>query len=228
MEQTILNKRIQKFDKINESINEKVYGSDKFLRLSLILVEFRFNYIAPQFFLEKLIETEKEYFETKMKDILSKWVIDQNGMFNSLLDLKLEVNNLLINIKMSLDRIVKILSLFYKGFAASSTFGHINEDGRAKGFMSYVMKHRFEDKLLDLVYENYHQWIKLAVLPRNQVMHYENLIIEFPLDLLNDKMSISYRTNENFKFNIEDLKHYTNNWYVFIDEIFRTLEKNYS
>ncbi len=227
MKQTILNQRIEKFNQINESINRKVYGSDEFLKLSLILVEFRYNYIAPQFFLEKLIKTEEEYFETKMADMMSKGTIDQNSMFNSVLDLKLEVNNLLINIKMSLDRIVKILSIFYKGFASSSTFGHINEDGKAKGFMSYVAKHQSEDKLLNFIFENYHQWIKLAVLPRNQIMHYENLIVEFPMNLENDEISISYRTADNFKFNIKDLKHYTENWYTLIDEIFKILEKNY-
>lgn len=225
MIQTKLNQRIEKFDQINESINRKVYGSDEFLKLSLILVEFRFNYIAPQFFLERLIETEKEYFETKMDDMMLKGVVDQNSMYNSLLDLKLEVNNLLINIKMSLDRIVKILSLFYRGFASSSTFGHINEDGKTKGFMSYVAKHQAEDKLISFIFENYHQWIKFAVLPRNQIMHYENLIIGFPIDLQKNELSISYQPTGNFNFTIEDLKQYTNNWYTLIDEIFKTLEK---
>lgn len=225
MIQTKLNQRIEKFDQINESINRKVYGSDEFLKLSLILVEFRFNYIAPQFFLERLIETEKEYFETKMDDMMLNGVVDQHKMYNSLLDLKLEVNNLLINIKMSLDRIVKILSLFYRGFASSSTFGHINEDGKTKGFMSYVAKHQAEDKLISFIFENYHQWIKFAVLPRNQIMHYENLIIGFPIDLQKNELSISYQTTGNFNFTIEDLKQYTNNWYTLIDEIFKTLEK---
>lgn len=228
MTQTTLNQRIEKFNQINESINQKVYGSDEFLKLSFILVEFRFNYIAPQFFLEKLINTEEEYFETKMADMMSKGIVDHNSMFNSVLDLKLEVNNLLINIKMSLDRIVKILSVFYKGFSPISTFGHINEDGKTKGFMSYVAKHRSEDKLLDFIFENYRQWIKLAVLPRNQIMHYENLIVEFPINLQNDEISISYRTKDNFKFNIKDLKKYSDNWYILIDEIFKTLEKNYN
>lgn len=228
MTQITLNQRIEEFNRINKSINQKVYGSDEFLKLSLILVEFRFNYIAPQFFLERLIETEKEYFETKMNDMMLQGVVDQNSMYNSLLDLKLEVNNLLINIKMSLDRIVKILSLFYRGFASSSTFGHINEDGKTKGFMSYVAKHQSEDKLLGFIFENYHQWIKFAVLSRNQIMHYENLIIEFPINLQNNEVLISYRTTDNFKFNIEDLKRYTDNWYTFINEIFKTLGEKYN
>lgn len=228
MTQTTLNQRIEKFNQINESINRKVYDSDEFLKLSSILVEFRFNYIAPQFFLERLIETEKEYFETKMNDMMLQGVVDQNSMYNSLLDLKLEVNNLLINIKMSLDRIVKILSLFYRGFASSSTFGHINEDGKTKDFMSYVVKHQSQDKLLGFIFENYHQWIKFAVLPRNQIMHYENLIIGFPIDLQSNVMSISYQSADDFKFNIEDLKQYTNNWYTLINEIFKTLEKKYN
>ncbi|WP_312351762.1 hypothetical protein [Empedobacter sp.] len=226
-EEHLMNKRLENYNEINNLIQRKVYGSNKFMKLYEFLIEFRYNYIAPQYFLETLVKSEQKYFSEKMTGIISKGILDENDMYNSQIDLKLEVNNLLINIKMSLDRIVKIAAIFYNGVSPSSTFGHINDDGKSKGFMSYVCQYKSSDKLLELVYTNYMEWIKEAVLPRNQIMHYENLLITFPYNLISDEISISYKTNEGFEFDINDLSNYTEKWFLFIDEIFDIIISTY-
>ena len=94
---------------------------------------------------------------------------------------QIEIQALLLAIKTALDRMVSIFSYYYKGIYPYTTFGRINDDN-SKGFMGIVNTNKTGDDLLLFVKEEYCKWIKIAVEPRDLIVHYNDLAISYKLD----------------------------------------------
>lgn len=86
----------------------------------------------------------------------------------------IHIQNVFVSIKSLLDRIVTILSFFYPGVSIETTFGHITGN-KSKGFMSVVSKGVEKgDLFMKFIYDEYENWIKDVVQPRNTIMHYND------------------------------------------------------
>ena len=144
---------------------------DYYLSLYAILNNIYPTYLAPAYHL-------KNY---------SKIVNDPyaSGLFNNDLRrhkthslFKIEFQEILISIKSLLDRLVKLLSIKYKGIDINSTFGRFDKvKNKGRGLMSYAYQFSDKDEYFKrLVYE-YESWIIKAVLPRDKVVHYNDLPI---------------------------------------------------
>lgn len=89
------------------------------------------------------------------------------------------MQNCLSSIKTGLDRLVKLLSLYYKGISTSSTFGHEKSEGKYTGLLSYAYQQQDNDELLKYILEQYDYWIKDCVASRDTITHYNDLVCAF-------------------------------------------------
>lgn len=144
----------------------------------------------------------------------------------------IELQNCLISIKMGLDRIVKLFSLYYKGFSASTTFGHIDirENGTEKGknFMAYVMSNKDKDELFAFLYNEYNEWIKKCVKPRDAIIHYQDFFSEYTFDSykwIEQPIHINTKNNESIEETRLSIDEYVNRFYKFFEEILKAFLK---
>lgn len=199
--------------------------------ISLWLRSIRPSYIGPAYNFNK-------YIDALIKDIYwddIKYDMQEDDWISSSLreaEIIIELQNCLMLIKMGLDRIVTLFSLYYKGFSPSTTFGHINinEIGTEKGknFMAYVMSNKDKDELFMFLYKEYNGWIKECVRPRDAITHYQDFRslyvydsmtgVEFPIHY-NEKKSESIKE---LCFSIE---RYVNRYYAFFEEILKVFIK---
>lgn len=148
---------------------------------------------------------------------------------------QIEVQSLLISIKMGLDRLVGFLSYYYKGISSHTTFGRQKENGSYRGFMATVQSNKLEDSLCEYIYSQYESWIKVVVEPRDLVIHYNDLGLYYEFDknlgisvpnhfnerLIKDKSDNSTTYNYSYKH----LKQFTDFWIEFIEQVFSELLK---
>lgn len=87
------------------------------------------------------------------------------------------VQNILISIKCLLDRLVSILSFYFNGISLDSTFGRIKKNGKASGLMSIVLTLKETNKYMEFIYDEYFEWIKDIVEPRDIIIHYNDMHI---------------------------------------------------
>lgn len=86
------------------------------------------------------------------------------------------IENVLISIKALLDRMVPVISFYESGISLSTTFGHVDLNTlKSKGFMSHVVRHKDSNDLMKFIYDEYVNWIKKVVEPRNTIIHYNDL-----------------------------------------------------
>lgn len=89
----------------------------------------------------------------------------------------IHVQNIFISIKCLLDRLVAILSFYFSGFSIDTTFGRIKDTKNASGLMSSVIKMKDVHGYMNFVYDEYHDWIKEIVEPRDTIIHYNDMDI---------------------------------------------------
>ncbi len=181
--------------------------------------DFRISYLSPAYHFNKLERVINEYFEKDLPDLMNKGVIDENDMSFSSLKMQLELNALLIALKTALDRLVFFISKSHRSVMPSSTFGRISEEGKGKGMMSEVLKRKDTDELMKLIYENYNDWISRAVKPRDTVIHYDNLFIDFRVNE-NQKYSPVFSKPEKLikGYEMSDLKEFVDKWMTFSND----------
>lgn len=110
--------------------------------------------------------------------------------------LRIEFQQTLISIKALLDRIVRIIGVKYKGVGSESTFGHFDkETKKGKGFMNFIYHYPDNELFFSHIKNEYDNWIKKAVAPRNRVIHYNDLPIIY-----------KHSFNPNLPFEIEYFK----------------------
>ena len=90
--------------------------------------------------------------------------------------------SLLVAIKSGLDRLVILLSYYYRGFSPKTTFGRVGLDGKSRGLMAYALERADEDSLCKLLVDNYHEWIKAVVEPRDLIIHYNDMAVRHAFD----------------------------------------------
>jgi hypothetical protein len=144
--------------------------------------------------------------------------------------------SLLVAIKSGLDRLVILLSYYYRGFSPKTTFGRIVLDGKSRGLMAYALKNAGEDPLCKLLVDNYHEWIKAVVEPRDLIIHYNDMAVRHVFDvslgleipilygerLLLDKSSED-ETTENKGWGPYALQHACNKWHSLFAEVVKLL-----
>lgn len=188
------------------------------------LFDFRTSYLAPTYHLNRFDKATEEYFKIDLPNTFSKGVIDENDMNLLAIKLHLEFNAVLYSIKMSLDRIVFFMSKFYKGITPHNTFGRINDNGKPRSMMAEVVRLKDSDKIMELIFKNYSEWISNAIKPRDTITHYENLTLSF-LQLDNSKFApvFSHREKQIESLGREELKKYIDKWYIFINKLFELI-----
>lgn len=142
----------------------------------------------------------------------------------------IELQNTLISIKSSLDRIIGIFCEYYRGISKDTTLGHktIKEDGSASytGFLSFCNQMKEKDEVFSYILSEYEDWIADCVKPRDSVVHYgdffnqydffEDVQIEIPI-------STNKHRNETIEINIITLKKYVKKYYNFMDVLIKHL-----
>lgn len=89
------------------------------------------------------------------------------------------IQNVLISIKALLDRMVPVISFYESGISLSTTFGHVDLNTlKGKGFMNHVVRFKDSNDLMKFIYDEYVNWIKAIVEPRNTIIHYNDLMSE--------------------------------------------------
>ena len=167
-------------DKLNENMNQIINqiskkevgeNSEKLKSsLSFFLMNSYASYLAPAINFNLYIEL-----------LIQNNINRMNGVEDSLIESSLytvHVQNIFISIKCMLDRLVPILSYYYKGFSFTSTFGRIVEGKKTKGLMSVVEQGKDEDELLNFIYHEYKAWVKNIVKPRDYIIHYNDMTLE--------------------------------------------------
>lgn len=199
--------------------------------ISLWLRSIRPSYIGPAYNFNK-------YIDALIKDIYwddIKYDMQEDDWISSSLreaEIIIELQNCLMLIKMGLDRIVTLFSLYYKGFSPSTTFGHINinEIGIEKGknFMAYVMSNKDKDELFMFLYKEYNGWIKECVRPRDAITHYQDFRSLYVYDSMTGaEFPIHYneKKSESIKELCFSIERYVNRYYAFFEEILKVFIK---
>lgn len=150
---------------------------------------------------------------------------------------QIEIQALLTSIKTGLDRFVSLFSYYYKGIPPHTTFGRYKEEkNKFDGFMSVVANNKDNDQLMNFIYENYFDWIKMAVAPRDMITHYNDLGLyyEFNSEIqgnipvhYNERL-IKEKGKEDlpiYVYSYEGLKEFTKSWEDFIKYTFSELIK---
>lgn len=185
--------------------------------------DFRISYLAPAYHFNTLEKVTKDYFEIDLPKLSSKGVVDENDMSFMTLKIQLELNALLVSIKTALDRFVFFISKINRSVSPSTTFGRIKENGKGTGLMSEVLKKKEEIEIMKLIYHNYNLWIRDAVKPRDTVVHYENLSLNFKIVENNSFEPVFSKIEKGIEnLELKDLKKYVDHWMEFSNEFIRT------
>ena len=108
------------------------------------------------------------------------------------------------------------------------TFGHIDSKGKYTNFLSVANQIANSNKdgaeIFKYILDNYNDWIKECVAPRDQIIHYED--VERVLSC-NEEFElfepIGMSRKDGSTVNMETIKKYIEAFYSFIDRIFEYL-----
>ncbi|MFW2504584.1 hypothetical protein [Clostridium diolis] len=223
--QIILYKKINLENMSNDIKSE---FDDVYLDLVTLLRQMLPSYISPAYHFNK-------YMDDLYTDIFwdeIKFEMDEE-ISMALREAKFIANlqGVITSIKTALDRMVVIFSYYYPGFAWYTTFGHI-ADNKGKRFMGKVCELAPRDTLMKFILDEYNSWIKMAVEPRNIIIHYNDLQTgwhfdsdipaEIPIHICNKSMDKKY---ESFSFSFITIHEYCDRWYNFFDKVLEHLLK---
>jgi len=211
---------IDEFKEIDYSITNKMFTyPQSFLKYSTT------TYISPAYHLNQYLDNILEY---------NKIIINEKGKFQDVYNAKfnIDVNSIFILIKSLLDRLVTLLSFYYKKIQIKSTFGRIKDTGIASGLMNKVLELKGNDPIMEFVYNQYHDWIKWAVEPRNMIIHRHDLRSNFIYPVDGIEIPEHYIINifeeitiESFDNKYNHIARFVEELYFMVDSIVRTLSK---
>lgn len=216
---------------LNEEEIDEEDLHDEGSEVSAWLICIRPSYIGPAYNLNKYIDSfVQDVFWTDIK-----YEIDEDSWKSSSLretEILVEFQNCLVSIKMGLDRMIKLFSLYYKGFSPSTTFGHIDitEEGIEKGknFMAYVMSNKDKDEFFAFIYKEYNEWINKCVKPRDAIIHYQDFYSIYTFDAETGAEypnHFNQKKDESIEASISRIEEYVNRYYVFYEKILKLLIK---
>ena len=108
-----------------------------YLDLVTIINSMSPTYLAPAYHYNNYVD--KLLFDTVWDD--EKYNMIEENLISGFLRrnaYQIEIQALLLSIKSALDRMVSILSYYYKGFGPYTTFGRVNDSGKSSGFMKTI------------------------------------------------------------------------------------------
>lgn len=149
---------------------------------------------------------------------------------------QIEIQALLIAIKSGLDRFVGLFSYYYKGIAPYTTFGRFKDKKNTfEGLMNTVEKNKDSDPLMEFIFDQYFKWIKIAVAPRDTIIHYNDLGIFFEFDSeieggipvhFNERLiKEKDKVEDVYKYSYESIKGIVESWLEFVNKVFSELLK---
>ena len=223
------------------SISDKIFNCEDTTSLDLSLLKSSLydylnnshaSYLAPAYnyncYLNLLIENNIKRMNNDNMDSL-----ENADYYYTII-----IQNLLISIKSLLDRTVPIFSFYYNGFSLETTFGHFNfETSKATGSMQTVIQKKQKDKLMEFIYNEYCNWIKYIVEPRNTIIHYNDLQSQYRYAMDERQFPMHYnikifgKTVDDRTFYRDDGFYYKSlmsnvqDIYYFLDMIFNVLIK---
>ena len=123
----------------------------------------------------------------------------------------------LVALKSALDRLVQVFHYFYSGIAPHTTWGRCDKNGKWSGFMSRVESLKQHDPLSASISEAYNRWIKAAVGPRDELIHYRDAdsVWHFISDhqaLMQTSIIVGSDGREH-RFDADTLTFYVGEWY---------------
>lgn len=188
-------------------------------------------YIGPAYIFNKYIDVfVKDVFWNDIKYEIA----EENWVSSSLREAEVlvELQNCLVSIKIGLDRMIKLFSLYYRGISPTSTFGRIEvrEDGTEKGknFMAYVLANKGKDEIFEFIYKEYNEWIRECVRPRDAIVHYQDFFSTYMFDSMTGTeypVHFNEKNNEPIEALIFLVRDYVNRYYVFFEEILKAFFK---
>jgi hypothetical protein len=151
---------------------------------------------------------------------------------------QIEAESILISFKIGLDRMIALLTFFYKGLSPEgTTFGHYNSNtNKFDGFMRKVNEGKKDDETLQYIFDQYFLWIKKVVEPRDTIIHFNSLGIHKEYDhSFQAALPIHYNEryfkllefdeNSEYRFNHASFKDYIDNWFAFFEKILLDIHK---
>ena len=192
--------------------------------LTFLLDQIRASYLSPAYNYNKLVdEIIQDMFWDEIKYEIPdcQWV--SIGRRTS--QIIIELQNCLVSIKIALDRSVKLFRLYKKEIAEYSTFGHIDSStNKAKGFMAQVIQDKDKDDILEYVYQKYCEWIRACVQPRDAIIHYDDIQVEyFFFEGHEIPKFICRKKQDVIEFSFQDVTLYISSFYAFYSEVTRMI-----
>lgn len=197
--------------------------------VSILISSMEPSFMAPAFHYN-------QYVDHFVNDL--QWNPDQKYFYEepNKIKYRIEIQALVVSVKVGLDRLVSVLHYYYKGFSPSTTWGRQKSNkNKYQGFMQVVYEQKEGDKLLSFIFNEYHDWIKKIVAPRDTIIHYNDLGIryffdtsnklEIPIHFHNKLLKAMQDDAENkvYGFDFVGLKKYVDRWYEFVNYVFDNL-----
>lgn len=195
-------------------------------KLTSFFNDIRPAFVGPAYCLNNYIDA---YIEDVFWDDV-KYDIDPDQWTSSSLraiKITVEMQNCLLAIKSGLDRLVRLFAIYDRGISSTSTFGRIKENGRGKGFMSQVISAKDSNPLYSFIYDEYHQWIKDCVRPRDAIVHYSDFATNYGFDsntLTLQPVGIN-EGEAGLSVGFSSLVQYVNRYYNFYDKVTSMISK---
>lgn len=209
----------------SKSIYQEMLSTNSYIddrRSELITLSWKYlknnitSFLSPAFNFNRLIQSYINYLNA----------LDEHCPMSNIefVEYFCSIHTCLISIKTGLDRIAQLFSYFYRGVSKSTTFGHIKENGKYTGFLSFVnqkIKSKDDDAFLfEHIMRNYDSWTKECVSPRDQIIHYNDITIALGCnEELGLPEPIGLSKASPF-VNSQLIKEYTYDFYKLIDRIF--------
>ncbi|MED3126823.1 hypothetical protein [Bacillus wiedmannii] len=138
--------------------------------LSFFLESSTNSFLAPAYHLNSYLNNLNDY---------NVRVLNKENLENVqtlIVNFSIDIQSIFYSIKGLMDRLIPVMSFFYSGISLESTFGRINpETNKAKGLMSKVSELKDNCEIMYFIYEQYDEWIRDIVLPRDLITHYNDL-----------------------------------------------------
>jgi len=157
---------------VKELLVVRFNAFDSLIELYSILSNIYPSYLAPAYHLNKYNQLVNDPYSIGILDPL------QGKQQHAIL--QIEFQDTLIAIKGLLDRLVKIIAVYYTDITINTTFGFYDSiTGKRTKFMKHVLKMADKDELMGAILKEYNDWIYKAVGPRDKAIHYNDLPVVY-------------------------------------------------
>ncbi|MBN3556048.1 hypothetical protein JYA63_17345 [Fictibacillus nanhaiensis] len=198
--------------------------------LSYFLESSTNSFLAPAYHLNNYLEHLNEY---NVRSLNKENLEDVDTL---IVKFNIEIQSIFSSIKGLLDRLVAIMSFFYSGFSLETTFGRIDPvTGKTSGLMGTVFKMKEQCPVLKYINDEYHLWIRDIVVPRDIIIHYNDLgfrphytadgrMIPFHIEKKVFEQ-VDYIESFPIEYNYKDIVRSVTNTYLFVQQVLNGLIK---